>query len=57
MIPEPITETIVKRIRPEVMRLLKELNVTYAEYKDESIVFHYIDLVVTIQVKTKTKKS
>lgn len=55
-ITEPINAQVLKKLRPEIAKLLTELKVQYAEYKDESVVFHYLDLSVTIQVKSKTKK-
>ena len=55
-ITEPINAHVLKKLRPEIAKLLTELKVQYAEYKDESVVFHYLDLSVTIQVKSKTKK-
>lgn len=54
---EPINAQVLKKLRPEIAKLLTELKVQYAEYKDESVVFHYLDLSVTIQVKSKTKKN
>lgn len=54
-ITEPINAQVLKKLRPEIAKLLTELKVQYAEYKDESVVFHYLDLSVTIQVKSKRR--
>lgn len=53
---QPIDQTMMTRLRPEVMRLLKEMNVQYAEYNDNTIVFDYMDLKVTLSVKSKVRK-
>lgn len=55
-ITEPINAQVLKKLRHEIAKMLTQMNVKYAEYKDESVVFHYLDLSVTIQVKSKTKK-
>lgn len=55
-VTEPINAKVLKKLRPEIAKMLTQMNVKYAEYKDESVVFHYLDLSVTIQVKSKTKK-
>ena len=55
-VTEPINAQVLKKLRPEIAKMLTQMNVKYAEYKDESVVFHYLDLSVTIQVKSKTKK-
>jgi hypothetical protein len=52
-ITEPINAQVLKKLRPEIAKMLTQMNVKYAEYKDESVVFHYLDLSVTIQVKSK----
>lgn len=54
-VTEPINAQVLKKLRPEIAKLLTELKVQYAEYKDESVVFHYLDLSVTIQVKSKRR--
>ena len=53
---QPIDQTIITKLRPTVMHLLKEMNVQYAEYNDNSIVFDYMDLKVTLSVKSKVRK-
>jgi len=53
---QPIDQTIITKIRPTVMKLLNEMNIQYAEYNDSSIVFDYMDLKVTLSVKSKVRK-
>ena len=53
---QPIDQTIITKLRPTVMHILKELDVKYAEYNDSSIVFDYMDLKVTLSVKSKVRK-
>ena len=53
MIEQPIPETIIDKLKPNIHRLLSELNVTYAEFKNTAVTFHYKGTIVTIQVKTK----
>ena len=56
LMTQPIDQTVITKIRPTVMTLLKELGVQYAEYNDSSIVFDYMDLKVTLSVKSKVRK-
>ncbi len=53
---QPIDQTVITKIRPTVMKLLHEMGITYAEYNDSSIVFNYMDLTVTLSVKSKIRK-
>ena len=53
---QPIDQTIITKLRPTVIKLLNEMNVQYAEYNDNTIVFDYLDLKVTLSVKSKVRK-
>jgi len=53
----PINERVVNRIRPELQRMLQEMGVQYAEWREESVVFHYLDLKVTLCVKSRLRKN
>ena len=55
-ITEPINAQVLKKLRPEIAKMLTQMNVKYAEYKDSSIVFDYLDLKVTLSVKSKVRK-
>lgn len=53
---QPIDQIMITKLRPTVMKLLNEMNVQYAEYNDSAIVFNYMDLKVTLSVKSKVRK-
>lgn len=56
MIQTPVDQHVMNKLRPAVMKLLTELQVKEVSYEDEKVKFFYLDLEVTIQVKSKTRK-
>lgn len=53
---QPIDQTMINKLRPTVAKLLHEMDVKYCEYNNTSIVFDYMDLKVTLSVKSKVRK-
>lgn len=53
MITTPINERVMNKLRPEIAKLLTELKVQYAEYGNDTVKFNYLDLEVSIKIKTK----
>ena len=56
MIQTPIDQHVMNKLRPAIMKLLTELQVKEISYGDKNVKFFYLNLEVTIQVKTKTRK-
>lgn len=52
----PITEKLLTRLRPEIAKLLTEYKVQYVEHKNDEVKFHYLDLEVSIKIKSKLRK-
>jgi len=50
---QPVNHRVIDKLKPAIQKMLRDMAVQYVEWRETSVIFHYLDLNVSIEIKSK----